>query len=151
MTLFNSRVSLLSFYLNDLSIGESEISRYCFYGSICNFRYSIILFCFLWTLVHLYLHINILIFNIFMMDFFWIAGRVFSYLFWLVLVWSLFGQILTWLHLLAAWVYLLWISFFHPFTLRWSLSLVLKRLSWRQQKDGSCFLIQYVTLCLSID
>ena len=41
-----------------------------------------------------------------------------------------------------------WNTFFHPFTLRRYLSLMLQYVSWIQQKDGSCVCIHSVSLCL---
>lgn len=41
-------------------------------------------------------------------------------------------------------------NFFHPFTLRWCSLLVVKCVSWMQQKDRSYFLIKSISLCLFI-
>lgn len=46
------------------------------------------------------------------------------------------------------WFLFSWKTIFHPFTLKWYLSLMVRCFSWMQQKDGSCFLIQSVDFCL---
>ena len=43
-----------------------------------------------------------------------------------------------------------WKNFFHPFTLRYCLSLLLRCVSCMQQNAGSCLHIQSVSLCFFI-
>ena len=41
-----------------------------------------------------------------------------------------------------------WITFFYPLTLRWCLSLIVRFVCWRKQKDRSGLLIQPASICL---
>lgn len=60
-----------------------------------------------------------------------------------------FGEVCLSNTLIISWLYFLGLSFSYSFTLRY-LSLMLRYLSWRQQNYGSCFLIPFACLSLSI-
>ena len=70
--------------------------------------------------------------------------------FWLVLVWSQFCQLTKWLHWLIYKVLLLKYLFL-SFTLRCCLSLRLRCFYWIQQRDGFCFHVPNVCLCLFVE
>ena len=73
---------------------------------------------------------------------------VLPYLFCFILVWILFfSHVKIATTLFVSWVCLLGIPF--PFfTLGWYLSLMMRCVSWMQQKDESCFPVNSVNLCL---
>lgn len=81
--------------------------------------------------------------------FFWYG--ILSYLFWLVLAWVVFCQILNGYVAFSLGTFA-WNIFFHPFILKWCLALIrLRCVPWIHQKDGSCFLIQSINLCFFIE
>lgn len=74
--------------------------------------------------------------------FLWWVCCVLPSLFWIVLVWGLFSQVLKWFHWLASYVYLL--NLCPSFYLRRCLSLIFKCVSCVQHEDGFWFCIHSV-------
>ena len=88
------------------------------------------------------------------MNFFlWWVYTIFPFLFWLILVWSLFCQAIKM-------VIILWhlgpfacnrpkFSVFQNFMLKWCLSMVLRHISWFQKNPEACILL-CIPICLSL-